>query len=61
MTKSGFTGQLRIFIDKAESGKALDIYYLMNKLSDKSSLADTKFIDFALVLVTSYEGFDRIN
>ncbi len=60
MGKYRFTGQLKALIDKAESGKAQDIDFIMSRLSTKSNLAETKFVDFALGLVTNPEGFDRI-
>jgi hypothetical protein len=60
MTKYYFTGQLKVLIDKAESGTAKDIDYIMGKLSNESTLADTKFVDFALGLVTSSDGFEQI-
>ena len=60
MIKYGFTGQLRVLIDNAESGTAKDIDFIMSKLSDESNLAETKFVDFALGLVTNPHGFEQI-
>lgn len=60
MTKYKFTGDLEILIDKAERGTAADIDFIMGKLTIESTLAETKFADFALGLVTHPEGFDRI-
>jgi hypothetical protein len=60
MAKYCFTGQLKVLIDKAENGTAEDIDYIMRRLSNKSSLAETKFADFALGLVTSSDGFEQI-
>lgn len=60
MAKYCFTGKLKVWIDKAESGSAEDIDFIMSKLSPESTLAETKFADFALGLVTNPEGFDRI-
>jgi hypothetical protein len=55
-----FTGQLKIFIEKAENGTANDVDYLMNHLTAESSFAVTRYVDFALSLVTNSEGFERI-
>jgi hypothetical protein len=60
MKKKCFTGQLKVLIDKAESGTAKDIDHIMSKLSNESNLAETKFVDFALGLVTSSDGFEQI-
>ncbi len=60
MTKYCFTGQLKDLIDKAEAGTPEDVDYIMSRLTIDSSLADTKFIDFALSLVTNSDGFERI-
>jgi hypothetical protein len=58
--KYRFTGQLKVLIDKAEMGTVKDVDYIMSHLSTESSLAVTRFVDFALSLVTNSEGFDRI-
>jgi hypothetical protein len=60
MTRYCFTGQLKVLIDKAETGTAKDIDYIMSELSIESSLAVTKYVDFALSLVKNPEGFERI-
>lgn len=60
MTNNYFTGQLKDFIEKAEMGTAKDIDYIMSHLNNESSLAVTKYVDYALGLVTSPEGFERI-
>lgn len=60
MTKYCFTGQLKVFIDKAEVGSANDVDYLMSHLSKESSFAITRYVDFALSLVTNFDGFERI-
>jgi hypothetical protein len=60
MTKNCFTGQLKDLIDKAEIGSSDDVDYIFSKLSNESSLAVTKYVDFALSLVTNSDGFERI-
>jgi hypothetical protein len=55
-----FTGQLKELIDKAESGFTADIDYIMDKLTADSTLATTRYVDFALSLVTNMEGIKRI-
>ncbi len=44
----------------AESGRAADIDDLMRKLDQNESFAGYKLIDYALGLVTSAEGRDRL-
>jgi len=55
-----FTGELKDYIDCAENGTASDIDFLMKQLSSKTTLAVTKYIDFALGRVTNPEGIERI-
>ena len=55
-----FTGQLRILIDKAISGSRDDVDSIMDHLTEESSLAMTRFVDFALSLVETTEGVERI-
>jgi len=55
-----FTGQLKDLIDKAENGHSIDIDYIMDKLTVDSTLAMTRYIDFALSLVKKTEGIMRI-
>jgi len=60
MTTYSFTGELKYFIDRAETGAAVDVDFLMDKLINEPTLAITKYIDFALGCVTNEEGVDRI-
>jgi hypothetical protein len=60
MAKYKFTGDLKVLIDKAERGTAADIDFIMGKLTIESTLAETKFADFALGLVTTFEGLEQI-
>jgi len=60
MTNNRFTGQLKVFIDKVEIGSAKEIDFIMSKLSNETSLVVTKYVDYALGLVTNPEGFERI-
>jgi len=47
-------------IDKAESGTSADVDCIMSFLSKESTFAMTRYVDFALGLVTNPEGFQRI-
>lgn len=60
MINNSFTGLLKVFIGKAETGTAKDIDFIMSKLTIESSLAVTKYVDYALGLVTNPVGFERI-
>ena len=55
-----FTGELKVLIDKAENGSSEDIDSIMEKLTSDSTLAMTRYIDFALSLVEKTEGIKRI-
>jgi len=55
-----FTGHLRILIDKALNGNSVDVDYIMDHLTVDSSLAMTRYVDFALSLVEKEEGIERI-
>jgi len=61
MGKGGYTGRLKILVDKARDGSTADVDFIMDHLSSKSSLVMTRFIDFALGNVETSEGIDRIN
>ncbi len=60
MIKYSFTGELKVLIDEAEIGAAENIDYIMSNLTKESSFAMTRYVDFALSLVTNAEGFERI-
>lgn len=60
MTKHEFSGHLRELILKAESGYQADIDYIMDNLTCESTFAMTRYVDFALSLVTNEEGINRI-
>jgi hypothetical protein len=60
MTKYKFTGQLYDLISKAENGDPVDIDFLMQNLTYESTFAMTRYVDFALGLVTNKEGVTRI-
>lgn len=55
-----FGGNLGVYIEKAESGRSEDIDFIFQDLSSVSSLVTTRNIDFALSLVTTQKGLERI-
>lgn len=56
-----YTGELKRFVNKAQSGRKEDVDYMMNCLTSESSLATTRYIDFALSLIEPNSiGFERI-
>ena len=55
-----FSGQLKELIDKAENARSIDFDYIMDNLTADSTLAMTRYIDFALSLVKKTEGIKRI-
>jgi len=59
MTNS-FTGILKVLVDHGISGSATDVDFIMDHLHEGSSLAMTRFVDYALSLVSSSSGANRI-
>ncbi len=55
-----FKGVLYDLSSKAVSGKTEDIDYIISHLTDQSTFKMTRFVDYALSLVTSKEGIERI-
>ena len=55
-----FTGKLKELIDKATLGTPCEIDYIMNNLTIHSSLAMTRYVDFALSQVKNDDGIERI-
>ena len=60
MTRYKFSGQLQELIIRAENGDPADIDFIMQNLNHESTFAMTRYVDFALGLVTSTEGIGRI-
>ena len=55
-----FTGKLRELIERAEQGNENDVDYIMSHLTNNSSLAMTRYADYALGLVENQKGISRI-
>ncbi len=60
MTKHKFSGQLYDLIIRAENGAPIDIDFIMQNLTYESTFAMTRYVDFALGLVTNKDGVARI-
>ena len=58
--KFQFSGKLQELIDKALTGNKADIDFIMDHLTSDSSLAMTRYVDFALSLVENPVGFEQI-
>jgi hypothetical protein len=58
--KHQFSGILQELIDKAQTGTKEDVDFIMGCLTSDSSLAMTRFVDFALGLVVDPIGFAQI-
>jgi hypothetical protein len=58
--KFQFSGELKVLIDKAEKGSSEDIDLIMEKLTVDSTLAMTRYVDFALSIVENTEGIKQI-
>jgi hypothetical protein len=60
MKKPVFSGILQELIDKADSGNQEDIDFILSHLTNTSTFAMTRYVDFALGLVENKLGIDRI-
>ena len=60
MKNSEFTGHLHTYIKLALRGNPCDIDAIICELNQKSSLATTRFVDYALSLTQNQGGIDRI-
>lgn len=60
MTNYKFTGKLGELIEKAEHGTEADVDYIMSHLTSESSLAMTRYVDYALSLVENPSGVKRL-
>ena len=55
-----FSGKVRELIDRANAGNVEDVDYILNHLTPDVTLSTTRFVDYALSLVTSDLGIQRI-
>lgn len=60
MTSYKFTGKLAELITRAENGSDSDVDYIMNHLTKNSSLAMTRYVDYALSKVENSKGILRL-
>lgn len=60
MTSYKFTGKLGELIERAERGNEEDVDYIMSHLTNNSSLALTRYVDYALSLVEIPKGINRV-
>ncbi len=58
--KSKFKGELKSIVERAQCGNPSDVDYLMNMLSETSTLTTTRNIDYSLSLVQNRNGVGRI-
>lgn len=60
MKKNKFSGKLGELVQRAEQGGAEDVDFIIRHLTDKSSLAMTRYVDYALSLVKNEIGVSRL-
>lgn len=60
MSRYKFHGKLQELIEYAESGTESDVDYIFSHLNQTSDFAMTRFVDFALSVVESEAGKERI-
>lgn len=60
MTSYKYTGKLGELIEKAEHGSEFDVDYIISHLTNESSLAMTRYVDYALSLVENPNGIKRL-
>lgn len=60
MSKHKFSGNLQELIEKAETGNEVDVDFIMSHLTSDSTFELTRYVDFALSLVSNIDGITRI-
>jgi hypothetical protein len=60
MPKTSFSGKVLELVERASSGKTEDVDYILNHLTSDVTLSVTRFVDYALGLVESDAGIERI-
>ena len=60
MQRKNFSGKVQELVDRANSGNVEDVDYILNHLTSDVTLSVTKFVDYALSLVVSDVGVERI-
>jgi len=60
MQRKNFSGKVQELVDRANSGNIEDVDYILNHLTSDVTLSVTKFVDYALSLVVSDVGIERI-
>ncbi|MFZ5941840.1 MAG: hypothetical protein ACOYXB_14820 [Bacteroidota bacterium] len=60
MTAKGFSGELGAMISRARTGRPADVDYLMSGLTGPVCFAMTRYVDYALGLVSTAAGIRRI-
>ena len=60
MQRKYFSGKVQELIDKANRGTSEDVDYILGHLTADVTLVVTKFVDYALSLVESKAGIERI-
>ena len=60
MQKKNFSGKVQELIDRASSGNIEDVDYILDHLTPDVTLSVTKFVDYALSLVVSDVGIEKI-
>lgn len=60
MAQKHFSGKVQELMDRATHGAAEDVDYILGHLTPDVTLAVTKFVDYALSLVESSVGINRV-
>ena len=60
MHSNKFSGKVKELVDRANRGSIDDIDYILGHLSPDVTLSMTRFVDYALGLVESDAGINRI-
>jgi len=60
MQRKNFSGKVQELVDRANSGNIEDVDYILNHLTSDVTLSVTRFVDYALSLVVSDVGVERI-
>jgi hypothetical protein len=60
MSNRKFSGKVQELVDRANRGNIEDVDYILSHLTSDVTLSTTRFVDYALSLVESKAGIDRI-
>lgn len=59
-SKDKHSGVLQLMLQHAQNGNAADVNFIMSYLNNEASLAETRFVDYALSTISKPTGMEQI-